>query len=87
MSQLSPIDQKESFYTVYSESHGLDLSGIEIVATAFANMLEDMPVQPVNFRVISCNHFFLGNSTRHYLQTAFNYCLILQHLRAHYMYI
>jgi adenylate cyclase len=60
LSQLSPIDQRESFYTVYSESHGLDLSGIEIVATAFANLIEDMPVQPVNFRAYLAVIFFWG---------------------------
>lgn len=49
LSQLSPVDQKESFFTVYSQKHGLDISGIEIAATAFANLLEDMPVRPVNF--------------------------------------
>lgn len=51
LSQLSPIDQKESFYTVYSEKHGLDISGIEIAATAFANLLENRPVQPIDFRI------------------------------------
>jgi adenylate cyclase len=60
LSQFSPVDQKESFYTVYSESRGLDLSGIEIVATAFANMVEDLPVQPVNFRVYLIIIFFWG---------------------------
>lgn len=60
LSQLSPVDQKESFYTVYSESHGLDLSGIEIVATAFANLMEDLPVQPVNFRVYLAIIFLWG---------------------------
>jgi adenylate cyclase len=50
LSQLSPIDQKESFYTVYSQSRGVDISGIEIVATAFANLTENLPVHPVNFR-------------------------------------
>ncbi|MEW5755770.1 MAG: adenylate/guanylate cyclase domain-containing protein [Pseudomonadota bacterium] len=32
-------EQKDSFYTVYSQSSGLDLSGVEIAATAFANLL------------------------------------------------
>ena len=51
LSQLSPVDQKESFFTVYSQKkQGLDISGVEIVATAFANLLEDMPVRPVDFR-------------------------------------
>jgi adenylate cyclase len=60
LSQLSPIDQKESFYTVYSESGGVDLSGIEIMATAFANLTEDVPVQPINFRFYLALVFSLG---------------------------
>jgi adenylate cyclase len=32
-------DQKDGFYTVFSEPSGLDLSGVEIAATAFANLL------------------------------------------------
>lgn len=60
LSQLSPIDQKESFYTVYSQPQGLDLSGIEIVATAFANLEENMPVQPLDFRAYLALVFFGG---------------------------
>lgn len=41
--------QKDGFYTVFSQSDGSDLSGVEIAATAFANLLEDMPVQPLKF--------------------------------------
>ena len=59
LSQLSPVDQKESFFTVYSR-HGLDISGIEIVATAFANLLENMPVKPVDFRLYLVIIFFWG---------------------------
>ncbi len=29
-------EQKEMFFTVFSESSGLDLSGVEIAATGFA---------------------------------------------------
>ncbi|MGQ3683415.1 MAG: CHASE2 domain-containing protein [Candidatus Loosdrechtia sp.] len=39
--------QRDSFYTVFSQPDGLDLSGVEIAATAFANTLEDMPVLPL----------------------------------------
>lgn len=60
LSQLSPVDQKESFFTVYSQRQGLDLSGIEIVATAFANLVEDMPVQPVDFRLYLVIIFLWG---------------------------
>lgn len=43
--RLQP-EQKDGFYTVYSqEASGLDISGVEIAATAIANMLEDNPVQ------------------------------------------
>jgi adenylate cyclase len=40
-------EQKDGFYTVFSQSSGLDISGVEIAATAFANILEDMSVQPI----------------------------------------
>jgi len=47
LSDLSRVDQKDNFHTVFSQPSGLDLSGVEIAATAFANLLEDMPVQPL----------------------------------------
>jgi len=31
-------EQKDNFYTVFSQTNGLDLSGVEIAATAFANL-------------------------------------------------
>jgi adenylate cyclase len=40
ISDVSPMDQKDSFYTVYSRPNGLDISGVEIAATSFANLLE-----------------------------------------------
>ncbi len=40
-------EQKDSFYTVFSESTGSDLSGVEIAATTFANLLEERTVEPV----------------------------------------
>jgi adenylate cyclase len=43
-------DQKDGFYTVFSQSSGLDISGVEIAATAFANILENMPVRQLYFR-------------------------------------
>lgn len=39
--------QKDGFYTVYSRSSGLDLSGVEIAATAFANLLHRETITPV----------------------------------------
>ncbi|MBN1225542.1 MAG: adenylate/guanylate cyclase domain-containing protein [Deltaproteobacteria bacterium] len=46
--QLRP-QHKDGFHTVFSQTSGLalDISGVEIAATAFANLLEDMPVKPL----------------------------------------
>ena len=44
-----PPEQKDGFYTVFSEASGSDISGVEVAATAFANLLEDRPVRPQNF--------------------------------------
>jgi len=41
--------QKDGYYTVFSQPDGLDISGVEIMATAFANLIEDAPVRPVGF--------------------------------------
>jgi adenylate cyclase len=49
LSERSPNEQKDGFHTVFSESSGLDISGVEIAATAFANLLEDRAVQPLSF--------------------------------------
>lgn len=45
-SELMRLEQKDGFHTVFSQSDGLDISGVEIAATAFANILEDMHVTP-----------------------------------------
>ena len=44
--ELRP-EQKDGFYTVFSNSPGNEMSGVEIAATAFANLLEDSPVRPL----------------------------------------
>jgi adenylate cyclase len=38
---------RDDYRTVYSRSDGLDISGVEIAATAFANLVEDRPIEPV----------------------------------------
>lgn len=38
--------QRDSFYTAFSQTDGLDLSGVEIAATAFANLLHRDSLQP-----------------------------------------
>ena len=37
----------DGFYTAFTQESGLDLSGVEIAATAFANLLEDKAVYPL----------------------------------------
>ena len=49
LSESLQPEQKEGFYTAFSQPSGLDISGVEIAATAFANLLEDMPVRPLGF--------------------------------------
>jgi signal transduction histidine kinase len=49
LSEKTPDRQKDGFHTVYSQPDGLDLSGVEIAATAFANLLEDRPIDPLPF--------------------------------------
>ena len=48
-SESRQLAQKDGFYTVYTEEDGIDLSGVEVMATSFANLIEDMPVTPLPF--------------------------------------
>lgn len=45
--KLEP-EQKDNFNTVYSQANGLDLSGIEIAATAFSNLLYNSTIKPTS---------------------------------------
>ncbi|MEN6439890.1 MAG: adenylate/guanylate cyclase domain-containing protein [Syntrophobacter sp.] len=47
VAEYKSTNQRDAFRTVFTRSDGTDLSGVEIAATAFANLLEDMPVRPV----------------------------------------
>ena len=53
-------EQKDGFYSVFSQSSGIDVSGVEIAASAFANLLEDKPVQPLVFPVHHITVFLWG---------------------------
>jgi len=46
-SDLYDPGQPDRFYTVFTNADGVDLSGVEIAATAFANLLTDSSLQPV----------------------------------------
>ncbi len=48
LSEILLTERKDSFYTVFSKANGVYISGVEIAATAFLNLLEDRPVRPVD---------------------------------------
>ncbi len=50
-SESRQLAQRDGFHTVYTKENGVDLSGVEIEATSFANLLEDMPLRPLPFGV------------------------------------
>lgn len=51
-SEQQQPEQKDGFYTVFSQrDSGLDISGVEIAATAFANLLTDSTVRPASLAV------------------------------------
>lgn len=58
------LEQKDGFHTVFSLPEGLDLSGVEIAATAFANLLEGRSIKPLepphHFLVIALWGIALG---------------------------
>jgi adenylate cyclase len=47
-SEILLAERQDSFHTVYSQSNGVFISGVEIAATAFANLLENSPVKTVS---------------------------------------
>jgi adenylate cyclase len=47
-SDLFSPDQPDRFHTIFTDKRGIDLSGCEIMATAFANLLTDRTVKPLN---------------------------------------
>ena len=44
-SELGSAEQEDGFSTVFGREDGVDLSGVEIAATAFANLLTDGTIQ------------------------------------------
>lgn len=46
-SDLYSPDQPDRFHTVFTDERGIDLSGCEIMATAFANLLTDRTITPL----------------------------------------
>ena len=48
LSAHTGVEQRDGVHTVFSEPNGLDLSGVEVAATAFANLLEGRAVRPIS---------------------------------------
>ncbi|HNR13594.1 MAG TPA: adenylate/guanylate cyclase domain-containing protein, partial [Thermodesulfobacteriota bacterium] len=59
-SETSRVSQEDTFHTVFSTKDGIFLSGVEIAASACANLLEDITVQPVNRTIKVSIVFFWG---------------------------
>jgi len=58
-SDLYDPGHPDRFFTVFTNEDGVDLSGVEIAATAFGNLLTDASVKPVgNFQAIGLLFFF-----------------------------
>jgi serine phosphatase RsbU (regulator of sigma subunit) len=53
LSEILLAERKDSFYTVFSQANGIFISGVEIAATAFSNIIEDTPVKPISL------HFYI----------------------------
>jgi len=51
LSEALLADRKDSFYTVFSQANGIFISGVEIAATALANIIEDTSVKPVGLTI------------------------------------
>ena len=52
LSEIALTERKDSFYTTFSRDDGVFLSGAEIAATAFSNVLQNTPVTPVDLPVL-----------------------------------
>ena len=50
LSEILLSETADSFHTVFSQANGVFISGVEIAATAFSNLLEDTPIKPINSR-------------------------------------
>jgi adenylate cyclase len=52
LSESLLAERKDSFYTVFSQANGLFISGVEIAATAFSNLLEDRTLKPLGLHLV-----------------------------------
>jgi adenylate cyclase len=60
LSDTQQVQEDDVFFTVFSQENGIDLSGVEIAATTFANLLTDGWVTPLGDTVSLLVIFFMG---------------------------
>jgi adenylate cyclase len=48
LSENELVERHDSFHTVFSQENGVFISGVEIAATAVANLFDDRPVAPIS---------------------------------------
>lgn len=48
-SEIVPSEKEDGHHTVFSQENGVNLSGVEIAATAFSNILHDSHIRPLPF--------------------------------------
>jgi adenylate cyclase len=60
LSEIALTENKDSFYTTFSRPDGVFLSGAEIAATAFSNLLQNSPVTPVSPPILIAAVVFWG---------------------------
>lgn len=59
-SDSSPFEQTDTYSTVFSKPNGQNLSGVEICATAVANLIEDNPVRPMGIGATALTFVIFG---------------------------
>jgi adenylate cyclase len=59
-SDLAEPEQPDRFYTVFTDADGVDLSGVEIMATAFANLLTDRSLRPSSMAMTTAATLIFG---------------------------
>ncbi len=70
LSEVLLAERKDSFYTVFSQANGIFISGVEIAATAFLNLLEDKPLKPPSLHFLIRHDPYLGYPLGHHLSYA-----------------
>jgi adenylate cyclase len=60
LSEVLLAERKDSFYTVFSQANGTFIGGVEIMATAFSNLLTNTAVKPIGLLSFVFILFFWG---------------------------